>query len=142
MRWVPFILFFLYVYLEISFFVVVANSIGVLLALICIVATSIIGLSLVKSQGIKNLVQMQQKMAQNENPTTELVTSVSLLISGFLLLIPGFLTDILGAILLLPPVRNVVTRYLVPKMQFTARTTSTHQQREDVIEGEFTRKDE
>lgn len=144
MRFVPLIVFFIYVYLEVSFFVVVANAIGVLLALICIVATSILGFSLVKSQGLKNLIVMQQKMANNENPTNEIIKSASLLIAGFFLLIPGFLTDILGIILLLPPVQHVFVKFIVPKITITSRFTSKSQayQANDVIEGEFKHKND
>ena len=61
-RWIPFIAFFLYVYIEISIFIQVAHVLGVLLTLILVIFTSVIGMSLVRNQGFKNFLLMQQKM--------------------------------------------------------------------------------
>ena len=102
MRWLPFIAIFLYVYIEISIFIQVAHVLGVLLTLVLVIFTSVIGMSLVRNQGFKNFVLMQQKMAAGENPAAEMIKSVSLIIAGLLLLLPGFFTDFLGLLLLLP----------------------------------------
>jgi UPF0716 protein FxsA len=53
---------FLYVYIEISIFIQVAH-VRVLLTLILVIFSSVVGISLVKNQGFKNLMLMQQKMA-------------------------------------------------------------------------------
>lgn len=90
MRWLPFIAIFLYVYIEISIFIQVAHVLGVLLTLVLVIFTSVIGMSLVRNQGFKNFVLMQQKMAAGENPAAEMIKSVSLIIAGLLLLLPGF----------------------------------------------------
>ena len=88
MRWLPFIAIFLYVYIEISIFIQVAHVLGVLLTLVLVIFTSVIGMSLVRNQGFKNFVLMQQKMAAGENPAAEMIKSVSLIIAGLLLLLP------------------------------------------------------
>ena len=114
MRWLPFIAIFLYVYIEISIFIQVAHVLGVLLTLVLVIFTSVIGMSLVRNQGFKNFVLMQQKMAAGENPAAEMIKSVSLIIAGLLLLLPGFFTDFLGLLLLLPPVQKHLTVKLMP----------------------------
>lgn len=53
MRWIPFIAFFLYVYVEISIFIQVAHVLGVLLTLILVIFSSVVGMSLVRNQGFK-----------------------------------------------------------------------------------------
>ena len=85
MRWLPFIAIFLYVYIEISIFIQVAHVLGVLLTLVLVIFTSVIGMSLVRNQGFKNFVLMQQKMAAGENPAAEMIKSVSLIIAGLLI---------------------------------------------------------
>ena len=142
MRVFGFIIFFIYAYFELSLFITVADSIGVFLALIGIIATSIIGLSLIKKQGLKNLSIMQQKIVNQQNPKDEIIKSVSLLFAGFLLLIPGFLTDILGAIMLIPHVQEYIVRFIVGKLpsKFYAFSSNRNTQINDVIEGEFKRK--
>lgn len=52
---------FLYVYIEISIFIQVAHVLGVLMTLILVIFTSVIGMSLVRNQGFKNFLLMQQK---------------------------------------------------------------------------------
>jgi UPF0716 protein FxsA len=54
-RWIPLIAVFLYVYIEISIFIQVAHVLGVLLTLILVIFSSVVGISLVKNQGFKNL---------------------------------------------------------------------------------------
>lgn len=151
MRWLPLVLFFIYVYIEVSFFIVVADAIGVFLALIAIILTSLIGLSLIKSQGIKNLILMQQKMQQNEDCAPEMVKSTSLFLAGFFMLIPGFITDIIGAILLLPPVQRLAINFILPKVKIRTQFYSTANDTEnpaakksnnEIIDGQFTRKDD
>lgn len=115
MRWLPFIAIFLYVYIEISIFIQVAHVLGVLLTLVLVIFTSVIGMSLVRNQGFKNFVLMQQKMAAGENPAAEMIKSVSLIIAGLLLLLPGFFTDFLGLLLLLPPVQKHLTVKLIDR---------------------------
>jgi UPF0716 protein FxsA len=118
-RWIPFIAIFLYVYIEISLFIQVAHVLGVFLTLMLVIFTSVIGMSLVRNQGFKTFMQMQQKMAAGESPAAEMIKSVSLVLAGFLLLLPGFFTDFLGLLLLLPPVQKHLTMKLMPHLRFS-----------------------
>ena len=145
MRWIPLIAVFLYVYIEISIFIQVAHVLGVLLTLILVIFSSVVGISLVKNQGFKNLMLMQQKMAAGESPAAEMIKSVSLIIAGLLLLLPGFFTDFLGLVLLLPPVQKHLTVKLMPYLHFNrmpgggfAGGTTSGQ----TFDGEYQRKDE
>ncbi|MCX8588352.1 MULTISPECIES: FxsA family protein [unclassified Gilliamella] len=144
MRYFLCILFFIYAYFEISFFIKVADSIGVFLALICIIATSFIGFSLVKTQGLKNFSIMRQKMANHQSLKNEVIKNVALLFAGFFLLIPGFLTDILGVILLIPYVQNYLVKLILKKMpiQSSVDSSRSFNQSDEIIEGEFIRKDD
>ena len=144
MRYFLCILFFIYAYFEISFFIKVADSIGVFLALICIIATSFIGFYLVKTQGLKNFSIMRQKMANHQSLKNEVIKNVALLFAGFFLLIPGFLTDILGVILLIPYVQNYLVKLIVKKMpiQSSVDSSRSFNQSDEIIEGEFIRKDD
>ena len=131
MRWLPFIAIFLYVYIEISIFIQVAHVLGVLLTLVLVIFTSVIGMSLVRNQGFKNFVLMQQKMAAGENPAAEMIKSVSLIIAGLLLL--------------LPPVQKHLTAKLMPHLRFSRMPGggfSTGTGGGNTFEGEYQRKDD
>ena len=116
MRWLPLVIFFVLAWIEISIFIQVAHALGVLLTMLLVIFTSCIGVSLVKNQGMKNFMLMQEKLARNESPAAEMIKSVSLIIAGFLLLLPGFFTDFLGLLLLLPPVQKTLTLKLMPHL--------------------------
>jgi UPF0716 protein FxsA len=115
-RWLPLALIFLLAYIEISIFIKVAAVLGVLVTLLLVILSSCVGISLVRNQGIKTFMQMQQKLATGESPAAEMVKSVSLVLAGFLLLIPGFFTDFLGLLLLLPPIQKSLTLKLMPHL--------------------------
>ncbi|WP_159567296.1 FxsA family protein [Budvicia diplopodorum] len=145
MRWLPIVILFLLAYIEITLFIQVSLIIGVGLTLVLVILTSCLGVSLVRNQGLKTFIQMQQKLASGENPAAEMVKSVSLLLSGFLLLIPGFFTDFLGLLLLLPPVQKLITLRMMPYIRaFTPGSTSPTGANVDsyTIEGEFQRKED
>ncbi|WP_042858574.1 FxsA family protein [Dickeya sp. NCPPB 3274] len=144
MRWLPLLLIFLFVYVEISIFIRVAEVLGVALTLLLVVLTSCIGISMVRNQGVKNIMLMQQRLQAGESPAAELVKSVSLILAGFLLVVPGFFTDFLGLLLLLPPVQKHLTLKLMPHLQIWRGRPGPdgHRGQGNVFEGEFQRKDE
>ncbi|MDF7679958.1 membrane protein FxsA [Enterobacteriaceae bacterium ESL0689] len=143
MRWIPFVVVFLYFYIELSIFVLVAHELGVLLTLLLVILSSVIGIVLVRNQGFKNLLLMQKKMAAGESPAAEMIKSVSLVIAGMLLLLPGFFTDLLGLLLLLPPVQKHITLKLMPYLRFRWMPASDFSGGEgDIFDGEYQRKDE
>lgn len=138
MRWLPIILVFLYIYIEITVFMHVVDLLGLLMAILLVIFTSAIGLSLVRNQGFKNVLLVQQKMRDGENPAAEVLKSVSLMLAGLLLLVPGFVTDILGLLLLLPPLQKYLVAKCVPRMRFGRGNTEQGR----TFEGEYQRKDD
>ncbi|RLM20584.1 membrane protein FxsA [Brenneria alni] len=142
MRWLPLLLIFLFAYIEISLFIQVAEVLGVAMTLLLVVFTSCVGVSLVRNQGMKTIVQMQQKMALGESPAAEMVKSVSLVLAGFLLLIPGFFTDFLGLLLLLPPVQKRLTLKLMPHLHIWRSGSGAPPSDGNTFEGEYQRKDD
>lgn len=145
MRWIPLIAVFLYVYIEISIFIQVAHVLGVLLTLLLVIFTSIIGMSLVRNQGFKNLMLMQRKMEAGESPAEEMIKSVSLIIAGILLLLPGFFTDFLGLLLLFPPLQKLLTLRLMPHLRFHRMPGggfSAGDRNGQTFDGEYQRKDD
>lgn len=145
MRWIPFIVFFLYAYIEISIFIQVAHVLGILLTLVLVIFSSVVGLSLVRNQGLKNLMWMQQKMAAGESPAAEMLKSISLIIAGLLLILPGFFTDFLALLLLLPPVQKLLTFKLLKHLSFYRMPGggfSAGKGDGQTFDGEYQRKDE
>jgi UPF0716 protein FxsA len=93
---------------EIAVMVKVAEWIGTGQMIALLLSVSVVGLWIVKRQGTGALRRIRAELGAGRVPGSHLVDGVLLLTAGFLLLVPGFLTDAVGLVLLLPPVRAFV----------------------------------
>lgn len=84
---------------EIAAFILVGQAIGVLLTLLLIVATSVLGIFLVKKRGAKSFRDLQESVRQGQPPGDAMIDAVAVFIGGVLLVVPGFLTDVMGLLL-------------------------------------------
>ena len=91
----------------------VGGEIGALNTIGLVVLTAVIGVALMRSQGLSTLSNMQNAMNQGKIPAMELAEGAVILLAGALLLTPGFITDTFGFLCLAPPVRRGLIRYLI-----------------------------
>lgn len=103
--------------LEIYTVALVADGLGLPITLLVFVLTIIIGGRLVKREGVATLHNMATKLQKGTAIDQDLVEGGLLLIAGFLFIFPGFLSDILGLLLLLPPVRRLMASLLSASLQ-------------------------
>ena len=106
------------VLLELTVMIEVGSVIGALPTVGLLVLTAVLGSSLVRSEGIKTLLNAQQKMQQGEMPGREVMGGMMLALAGLLLIIPGFVTDFFGILLLQPWLRNRLADKQVGSSQF------------------------
>jgi UPF0716 protein FxsA len=97
---------------EIAVFVLVGSKIGVLPTIGLVILTAVAGSILLRWQGFNALARIQKELAAQRVPGKEMVQGVMILLAGFLLLTPGFVTDTIGLLLFIPPVRDAVWRFL------------------------------
>jgi UPF0716 protein FxsA len=102
------LLFLVVPFVELFVLLQVGQAIGVLDTIALLVLVSLVGAWLVKREGLGVLRRAQQRAAAGAVPGRELVDGVLILFAGALLLTPGFVTDVVGILLLLPPVRAVL----------------------------------
>lgn len=93
---------------ELYVFVQVTHAIGFFNSLLVLAAISVVGGWLVKRQGLRVLRRFTAQAERGVVPSREIADGVALLVAGALLLTPGFITDALGALLFVPPVRGLV----------------------------------
>lgn len=84
----------------------VSDRIGGWTTLGLVVATAIIGLQILKRQGLSTLLRANQRLQSGELPAQEIIEGMLLAGAGELLLTPGFITDTIGFLLLTAPVRR------------------------------------
>ena len=148
-----FLLFFAMPLIEMYLLITVAGYIDTLPTIGLVMFTAVIGVSLLKHQGLETLTRGTQKMRAGELPAQEMAEALLLAVAGALLITPGFVTDIIGFLILFPPSRVWIARVLLARVQvqgFHANTGSaanTHQRGQDgrassrTIEGEYQHKD-
>jgi UPF0716 protein FxsA len=97
---------------EIAVLIRVGSWIGLLPTLALIILTAVIGTWMLRRQGFAVLARAQRQLEQGVMPVAEVFEGLCLLVAGGLLLTPGFITDVCGALLLLPPVRAFLYRHV------------------------------
>lgn len=109
--------------LELALMIEVGKIIGAGATVGLVILTGLIGVSLVRWQGINLLVSMQREIAAGRLPAFHVFHGVCILLAGALLLTPGFITDTVGFLLLVPPLRNLLLaaarEYLRRRMQLS-----------------------
>lgn len=146
------LLFFTVPLVEIYVLLEVGGIIGVLPTIAMVVLTAVIGAGLIRSQGIATLGRVQQELDRGELPAVGIIEAALLLVAGALLLTPGFVTDTIGFLILVPPLRRwAIQSFLARRVVVAgAATDSGHSPGRPhgrpggprVIDGEFRREDD
>src|SRR4051794_32444968 len=109
----PLILLFIIVPIaELYVIIKVGDLIGAPLTIALLIADSLLGSWLLKSQGSIVWNRFQETMQAGRIPHREVFDGVLVIFGGAFLITPGFLTDIIGVLLLLPPTRALFRRWL------------------------------
>ncbi|MFJ9309067.1 FxsA family membrane protein [Streptomyces cyaneofuscatus] len=150
--------------LEIWLLTVVASAAGGLTVLLLLVAGAVLGTVVIKRAGrraFKNLTETLQQMPGQPGATeAPQVTGGKssqgnglLMLGGLLLLIPGLISDAAGLLLLIPPVRTLISRRAEQSLERRMRAASPgslsdafqqarmHRPDGKVVQGEVIRED-
>jgi UPF0716 protein FxsA len=103
-------------FLEIWVAIQVAGVIGAPLTFLAIIGMSVAGVYLLRGEGTSVWRRANEEMAAGRPPTRQLLDGALVLVGGVLLIVPGFITGVVGALLLLPPVRALVRPLLLAWM--------------------------
>ena len=98
---------------EIYVIIQVGMAIGPLWTIALLVLDSVLGSMLMRSQGRTAWARFNGAVAEGRIPAREVLDGALIIFGGALLLTPGFVTDIFGAVFLIPPTRSIVRRLLV-----------------------------
>ncbi|MDG6774886.1 FxsA family protein [Thiomicrorhabdus sp. ZW0627] len=106
-----FLLFFVLVPLaELYILIQVGSVIGALPTVLLTVATAVMGVMLMRSQGASILQKTQVSLAKGEVPQSAMMEGAFIFLGGLLLLVPGLMSDALGLLFLIPWVRKALIR--------------------------------
>lgn len=106
--------------LEIIIFVNAGASIGWLSVIGLTILTALLGTALIRVQGMGALAQLRSSMGDGQAPVAPVVDGVFLIIAAPLMMTPGFLTDAIGFVLLVPPIRHEIARLALRRLRRAA----------------------
>ena len=113
----PLVIIFLVVPIaELALILQIGHAIGVWWTVALLIADSVLGAWLMRSQGRAAWRRFNEATAGGRVPAREVLDGVLVIFGGALLLTPGFISDALGLFLLLPPTRAIVRRAAVRRL--------------------------
>ena len=133
----PFIwLFLLWPLIEIGLFVTLGGWIGVWATFAIILGSAALGVMVIRRQTRFVMGQVMRDLQSLGDAVNPAAHSALIVLAGVLLILPGFLSDVLGLVLLLPPVRD----FAIGQLRDRARVVSVagggpmRSQTDDVID--------
>jgi len=137
-------LFIIVPLLEMYVLIKVGGVIGAFPTIFLVVFTAFLGVWLIRIQGFSTLQRIRTTLDSGGIPAIEMVEGVFLFVAGALLLTPGFVTDSIGFLCLVPPLRRALILALVKRWQVSVVQSQQggSSKQGNIIEGEYRRHDD
>ncbi len=116
---------------EIAILIKVGGRLGFWPVLLIVILTAFLGIAVVRQRGISIFSRVFAEIEAGNSGLEPMFDSLLAVTAGILLILPGLTTDILGLLLLLPPVRALVARWARPHIHSGSTTDAT------IFEGRF-----
>ena len=131
-----FLLLFIVPLVELYFLIQVGNVIGALPTVLLTILTAVVGIALMRAQGLAIMQKAQRSMAEGRAPQTEVMEGVFIFFGGIFLFFPGLISDGIGFLFLIPFVRRFLIAQSVKGMNSKGRFRYQDKQG-DYYEGEW-----
>jgi UPF0716 protein FxsA len=118
---------------ELTVLVAVGHAIGVLATIGLLILASLFGAALLRHEGARTLSAFLGALRTRKPPHRELLDGMLVAAAGVLIVLPGFVSDALGLLLLVPPIRALVRRRV---LRSAAQRTLARMAPGAVVEGE------
>jgi UPF0716 protein FxsA len=99
--------------LELAILIKVGAIIGVWAIFGIIFGTFILGINVVRHQGFGVLRRFTETARTGTPPVEPMVEAMLLMFAGACLIAPGLITDVIGLIFLIPPIRQAAARWVL-----------------------------
>ena len=126
----PLFLLALWPVVEIALFVLVGGQVGVWGVLGLVALGVLVGGAILRLSGPRAMADLRGAMARGQDPAPAMVTGALRAMAGMLFILPGFASDLVAALIMLPPVANVIVA------RIRARAVAAAP-RETVIDGAY-----
>lgn len=119
---------------ELAVIIAVGQAIGALLTIVLLIAVSMLGMTLLRRQGMRTLTAFYDGARNRRDVSPEVTDGVLIGVAAGLVVFPGFVSDVAALFLLFPPTRAMVRKRLLRRAT-TRRATHTVVNG-DVVDGE------
>jgi UPF0716 protein FxsA len=109
-------LFLLVPLAEILLLIEIGKAVGILPTVALVLTTALIGVTLLRRQGLSVLAEAQAALDRGEMPVRSVADGACLLVAGAFLLTPGLITDSAGFLLLVPGFRRWLSATLMKRL--------------------------
>ena len=107
-----FLVFAIVPIIEIWLLIKIGRVIGPLPTVAILLAVSLTGAWLARSQGFRLIVAIRDELAAGRLPAAHFLDGALILTGGILLFTPGFFTDFIGLFFLIPTTRRLLKKWL------------------------------
>ena len=99
---------------EIAILIKVGGWLGFWPVLLIVILTAVLGSAVVRQRGISVFSRVFAEIEEGRSGLEPMFDSLLAVTAGIFLILPGLTTDCLGLLLLIPPVRKLVARLVLP----------------------------
>jgi UPF0716 protein FxsA len=100
---------------------------GFIFTVIAIIGSGLLGAFLARYQGLRCWLEFNRQLDRGESPTSTVLHGILIFLAAIFLIFPGLLTDFLGLMLLIPPIRSLFISYIQLRFEKYRTGTSQHQ---------------
>lgn len=112
--------------IEIAVFIQAGDLIGLWPTLAIVIVTGIAGTILLRTQGYGVVGRIRARMEEGQPPLFEMFEGLCIFAAGLLLLTPGFVTDGIGFLLFLPPLRRLIAVGIASRVKVHVHAQGGH----------------
>jgi UPF0716 protein FxsA len=135
--WV-FLLFLAMPLIEIGLFVEIGGRIGLWATLLWVLAAAFLGVMLLRRIALTGAVTLRRDLTAFGNPVGPVAHQSMLAVAAMLLILPGFLSDAVGLLLMLRPVRTALIGLVARRLKIVpVGAASARAAEAEVIEGDW-----
>jgi UPF0716 protein FxsA len=111
------VLLLLWPLIEIAGFAWIGGMIGVGPTIGFVLVSGLLGLALLREAGLATLMRLRASLEAGKTPVPAALDGAGRILGGLLLVVPGFFSSAIGVLLLIPPLRRLLTGLIARRLQ-------------------------
>jgi UPF0716 protein FxsA len=102
---------------EITVLIAIGSVIGVLPTIALVILATVVGIMLLRREGMRALTAFRDKIRSGQPPQAEVLDGFFIAAAAVLIILPGFISDLLAIALLFPPTRRMLQKRILKRVE-------------------------